>query len=110
MWELSALHLHWLAAYDPEQDASAPRGWHRDFVDARERLRYWVTACGTRGDRDRPTRQAHWPGDETQSPIQDVTFDDRDAEFVEFVIAQVRKRQEVEDEFYATLGDGDEAP
>lgn len=23
VWELSALHLHWLAAYDPEQNASA---------------------------------------------------------------------------------------
>lgn len=110
VWELSALHLHWLAAYDPEQDASAPLGWHRDFADARERLRYWVTACGTRGDRDRPTRQAFWPGEEPQAPIEDVTFDDRDTEFVEFVIAQVRKRQEAEDEFYATLGDDDEAP
>ena len=57
MWELSALHLHWLAAYDPEQDASAPLGWHRDFADARERLRYWVTACGTRGDRKRETQE-----------------------------------------------------
>ena len=26
VWELSALHLHWLAAYDPEQNASAPLG------------------------------------------------------------------------------------
>lgn len=39
-----------------------------------------------------------------------MTFDDRDTEFVEFVIAQVRKRQEAEDEFYATLGEDDEAP
>ena len=59
-------------------------------------------------DRDRPTRQAHWPGDELQAPIEDVKFDDRDTEFVEFVIAQVRKRQEAEDEFYATLGGDDE--
>src|SRR5690625_5683324 len=39
VWELSALHLHWLCAYDPEQNGSAPLGWHRDFVDARQRLR-----------------------------------------------------------------------
>ena len=31
LWELSALHLHWLCAHDPEQDGSAPFGWHRDF-------------------------------------------------------------------------------
>ncbi|WP_232547124.1 hypothetical protein [Propioniciclava soli] len=108
VWELSALHLHWLGAYDPEQNASAPLGWHRDFADARERLRYWVTACGTRGDRDRPTRQASWPGEDPAPAIQDFTFTDRDTEFAEFVIAQVRKRQEAEDEFYASLAD-DEA-
>jgi hypothetical protein len=77
VWELSALHLHWLAAYDPEQNASAPLGWHRDFADARERLRYWVTACGTRGPRPphpasglarrgagprNPGREVHRPG------------------------------------------------
>ncbi|MBD4563440.1 hypothetical protein GUG69_02470, partial [Xanthomonas citri pv. citri] len=28
MWELSALHIHWLCAYDPEQNGSAPVGWH----------------------------------------------------------------------------------
>lgn len=39
VWELSALHLHWLAAFDSEQNASAPLGWHRDFADARQRLR-----------------------------------------------------------------------
>ena len=109
VWELSALHLHWLGAYDPEQNASAPLGWRRDFAEARERLRYWVTACSTRGDRDRPTRQAAWPGEEPAPAIQKVKFDDRDEEFADFVIAQVRKRQEAEDEFYANLAD-DEAP
>ena len=39
VWELSALHLHWLCAYDPDQNGSAPLGWHRDFADARARLR-----------------------------------------------------------------------
>lgn len=64
VWELSALHLHWLCAYDPEQNGSAPLGWHRDFADARQRLRDWVAACSTRLDRDRPTRQTSWPGEE----------------------------------------------
>ena len=38
LWELSALHLHWLCAYDEEQHGSAPLGWHQDFAEARERL------------------------------------------------------------------------
>ncbi len=62
-WELSALHLHWLGAYDPEQNGSAPIGWHRDFALARARLRDWVAASGTRLDRDRPSRQTAWPGE-----------------------------------------------
>ena len=33
LWELSALHLHWLSAYDPEQNGSAPLGWHRDVPE-----------------------------------------------------------------------------
>ena len=46
LWELSALHLHWLCAYDPAQTASSPLGWHRAFADARPRLR-----AGARGRR-----------------------------------------------------------
>ena len=66
LWELSALHLHlhWLCAYDPEQNGSAPLGWHRKFADARQRLREWVAASGTKLDHDRPTRQTVWPGEE----------------------------------------------
>src|SRR5690625_7817495 len=63
-WELSALHTHWLNAYDPQQNGSAPIGWHRDFADARQRLRDWVAASGTRLDRDRPTRQTIWAGED----------------------------------------------
>lgn len=103
VWELSALHLHWLGAYDPEQSPSAAIGWHRDFADARARLRDWVAASGTRIDRDRPTRQTTWPGEEPGPPVEDVVIADRDTEFVQFVQAQVRSRQEAEDEFYASL-------
>ncbi|MCX6408566.1 MAG: hypothetical protein NTV28_16770 [Propionibacteriales bacterium] len=103
MWELSALHLHWLCAYDPDQNGSAPLGWHRDFADARQRLREWVAACGTRLDHDRPTRQTVWPGEEPGDPIEDIPIIDRDAEFVEFVMSDVQARREAEEAFYRDL-------
>lgn len=103
LWELSALHLHWLCAYDPDQNGSAPIGWHRDFADVRQRLRDWVAASGTRLDRDRPTRQTTWPGEDPAPAVEDRMITDRDAEFVQFVQDQVRERQEAEDAFYATL-------
>ncbi|MCT1986601.1 hypothetical protein M3C61_06125 [Dermacoccus abyssi] len=103
LWELSALHLHWLCAYDPEQNGSAPLGWHRDFADARQRLRDWVSASGTRLDRDRPTRQTTWPGEDPAPPVEDVVIGDREGEFVEFVLAEVAKRQTEEDDFYRNL-------
>ncbi|WP_417235205.1 hypothetical protein [Arthrobacter sp.] len=100
-WELSALHVHWLCAYHPEQDGSAPFGWHRDFADARNRLRDWVAASGTRLDRDRPTRQTTWPGEESADPVEDVFVADRDQDFVEYVAAQVAERRAAEDAFFA---------
>ncbi|MBO1902826.1 hypothetical protein J4H92_12805 [Leucobacter weissii] len=103
VWELSALHLHWLAAYDPEQNASAPLGWHRDFADARQRLRDWVAACGTRLDRDRPTRQTIWPGEDTAEPVEDRIIANRDEDFVQFVLDDVAARRQAEDDFYAGL-------
>lgn len=104
VWELSALHLHWLGAYDPEQNGSAPIGWHRDFADARERLREWVAASGSRLDRDRPTRQTLWPGEEPDpdTPAGDEEIiTDRDRDFVQFVVADVNRRQAAEDAFHA---------
>ena len=103
VWELSGLHLHWLCAYDPDQNGSAPLGWHRDFADARMRLREWVSACGTRLDRDRPTRQTVWPGEEPGDPIEDIPIIDRDAEFVEFVMADVQRRRDAEEAFYRDI-------
>ena len=102
-WELSALHTHWLCAYDPQQNGSAPIGWHRDFADARQRLRDWVAACGTRLDRDRPTRQTVWPGEDDADPIEDTPIIDRDEDFVAFVIADVDRRRQLEQDFYANL-------
>ena len=107
VWELSALHLHWLCAYDPDQNGSAPLGWHRDCVDARRRLRDWVAATGTRLDRDRPTRQAVWPGEDSGEPVEESVITDRDSDFVDFVLDDVRRRHDAEEEFYRSLGEED---
>jgi hypothetical protein len=110
LWELSALHLHWLAAYDPEQNASAPIGWHRDFAAARQRLRDWVAASGTRLDRDRPSRQTAWPGEPPAPTVEDTPIEDRRADFVQYVIEQVARRKAAEDSFFAGIdyAEGDE--
>ncbi len=97
VWELSALHQHWLNAYDPDGSPSAPLGWHRDFADARNRLREWVSTSGTRLDRDRPTRQATWPGEAAPQPPAESVIGDRDADFVQFVINDVAARRRIQD-------------
>lgn len=99
LWELSALHLHWVASYDPEQDGSGPIAWHTDFQLAQDRLRYWVATCGTRLNHDRPTRQAIWPGETPQAPIEDELIPNRAEDFIAFVAADVQARQDIEDEF-----------
>lgn len=102
-WELSALHLHWLGAYEPDQNASAPLGWHRDFAAARQRLRDWVAASGTRLDQDRPSRQTAWPGEAPTPTVEDTHITDRRQDFVQFVLEQVAKRRAAEDAFFARL-------
>ncbi|GAA1996509.1 hypothetical protein [Microbacterium pumilum] len=106
VWELSALHLHWLCAYDPDQHASAPLGWHHDFADARQRLHDWVSRCGTRLDKDRPTRQTLWPGEDAGDAIEDVVITNRDEDFVAFVLHDLHSRDEAERLFYSTMSDG----
>lgn len=98
LWELSALHLHWLGAYDKEQDGSAPIGWHKDFAEARDRLREWVTTAGTRLDRDRATRQTAWPGEEADQPAAEHHIADREQDFLDFVEADIAHRRELEAE------------
>jgi hypothetical protein len=97
VWELSALHTHWLNAYDPEGSPSAPLAWHRDFADARNRLREWVSTCGTKLDRDRPTRVTTWPGEDPGMSAAEELIEDRDADFVAFVLQDVAARLRVED-------------
>jgi hypothetical protein len=96
VWELSALHLHWLGAYDAAQHASAPIGWLADFHAAQARLREWVALSGTRPDRDRPTRQTIWPGEDAQPAQPETPIVNRDEEFVAFVIADVNRRAKAE--------------
>lgn len=106
VWELSALHLHWLCAYDPDQHGSAPAGWHRDFADARQRLHGWVSACGTRLDTDRPTRETAWPGERPVAAIEDVVIANRDEDFVTFVVEDVNRRRDAERDFHASAAAG----
>jgi hypothetical protein len=75
----------------------------RDFADARNRLREWVSMIGTRLDRDRPTRQTVWPGEEPASPIEDTIITNREQDFVAFVLEDVKRRAKAEDDFYAGL-------
>lgn len=96
IWELSALHTHFLASYDETASPSAPISWMRDFADTRHRLRDWVAQCGTRLDRDRPTRQTTWPGETPAASGGEIEIRDRSADFDEFVQADVLRRARIE--------------
>lgn len=98
VWELSALHTAWLNAYDPDAPPGAPLAWHREFAEARHRLRDWVTISGTKLDRDRPTRQAAWPGEPQAAAPVERAIEDRDADFQEFVRNDLTTRRRLEDE------------
>ncbi|MFD4323570.1 hypothetical protein ACFWQC_02980 [Nocardioides sp. NPDC058538] len=98
IWELSALHTAWLNAYDPEAPPAAPLAWHREFAEARIRLREWVATCGTKLDRDRPTRRAAWPGDGPPASPVEQPIEHRDADFNAFVVDDLAARRQLEDE------------
>jgi hypothetical protein len=93
VWELSALHTHWLSCYHETASPSAPIAWMRDFADARNRLRDWVSICGTRLDRDRPTRQTVWPGEKGVELGGEISIADRRRDFEEVVRADVLRRK-----------------
>ena len=67
----------------------------RDFSDARYRLRDWVSICGTRLDRDRPTRQTRWPGESAPEAGNETEIRNRDADFAEFVREDVLRRRRI---------------
>ncbi|RPF28616.1 hypothetical protein [Georgenia muralis] len=93
VWELSALHTHWMACYEPGGSGSGPIAWHADFADTRDRLREWVATSGTRLDRDRPTRATSWPGEPTVAPADEQPITDRRADFAAFVAADLDARR-----------------
>lgn len=97
IWELSALHTHFLACYDETASPSAPVAWMREFADCRQRLRDWVANCGTRLDRDRPTRQTTWPGEALVQLSGEVEITNRATDFNRFVHDDVSRRSRVEE-------------
>jgi hypothetical protein len=97
IWELSALHTHFLACYGDPASPSAPVAWMREFADCRQRLRDWVAICGTRLDRDRPTRQTTWPGEPATAVAGEVEIADRAADFNKFVHEDVSRRSRAEE-------------
>lgn len=101
IWELSALHTHWLNAYNSEGTPSGPLGWHRDFHEAKNRLREWVSLSGTRIDSDRPTRQTTWPGEPLREAGAEVEITDRWADFRLFVQEDVAARRAIEEQVRA---------
>ncbi|QCX27739.1 hypothetical protein [Nocardioides jishulii] len=96
VWELSALHTHWLSCYHQTASPSAPIAWRRDFEDTKHRLRDWVAISGTRLDRDRPTRVTFWPGETPVVQPAEITIQDRDGHFEEFVRQDVQRRRRIE--------------
>jgi hypothetical protein len=97
IWELSALHTHFLASYSDAASPSAPVAWLREFAESRQRLREWVANCGTRLDRDRPTRQTAWPGEPANPVGGEVEIADRATDFNRFVHEDVSRRSRVEE-------------
>ena len=98
VWELSALHTHWLNAYDP--DGSTVGADRRGIATSPMP----ATGCasgsrpaGTKLDRDRPTRQTTWPGEEPAESGVEVVIEDRDADFIAFVVEDVAARRRIEE-------------
>jgi hypothetical protein len=96
VWELSAQHLSFRASYHRDAAPTAPAAWRRDFWDAQHRLREMVAACGTRIDRDRPTRVTAWPGEPPAPPAEERVITDRAADFERFVAEDIRQRRDRE--------------
>ena len=62
---LSALHDHWLAAYDPMGSLFGPGEWHRGLIQLEARLRDWAsrTACSL-GEHREDMATAYPPDDD----------------------------------------------
>ena len=96
VWELSAQHLSFRASYHRDAQPTAPAAWRRDFWDCQLRLRQMVAACGTRIDRDRPTRVTAWPGEPAIPTAEERVITNRAEDFEQFVAEDIRQRRERE--------------
>ncbi len=92
VWELSALQRAWLVAYDPQRDAGGPLQWHRQYDDARTRVREWTATAGCKRDLHRPTRITAWPGEPDQPETSEERITDRHASFRAHVRRDVQSR------------------
>jgi hypothetical protein len=61
-------------------------------------------------DRDRATRQIAWPGENPAPVIDEVTIEDRGADFRRFVVEDVARRRVVEDAFMAEAAESNRYP
>jgi hypothetical protein len=101
---LSALRTHWLAAFDPEQHASAPFGWIRDLAEWKIRMRQVVGELGCRIGSCRPQSHVAWPGepednDDGHQPPE-VNLADRYDDFVTYLWWDVARRRSIEARYY----------
>lgn len=95
--ELSALHIAWLAYYDPDGSPTGPLLWHEQFANARHRLRELVLMIGTKLDRDRPTRVTTWPGETPEPTAIETEISDRESDFYAFVAQDLEARRRIEE-------------
>ena len=96
VWELSALHTHWLSCYHETASPSAPIAWMRDFADAR-------TGCGTGSRSAAPASTATARPARRSGPARtavelggEIAIADRQRDFEEFVRADVLRRRRAE--------------
>jgi len=96
--QISALRLHYLAAFDISQNASAAFGFMRDLAEWQNRMREIVARLGNRPDRSYPLPL--WPGQTLTAPNDSqppVNLDDRFDDFKVFVEWDVTRRHASEE-------------
>ncbi|MDR1187742.1 MAG: hypothetical protein LBK95_09870 [Bifidobacteriaceae bacterium] len=99
VWLLASLWQHRMAAFDPDQHASAPFGFWRDFEEWKHRMREQVAATGTRADQDRPDRAVLWPGQPPSAAgeqMPPVDLSDRRRDFHAVLAWRVARRRAVD--------------
>lgn len=62
-----------------------------------------MSTSGTGLDRDRPTRQTAWPGEDPIEPAPESVIEHRDEDFVQFVLDDVAARRSAQAQFDVEL-------